>query len=339
MKMRHLILAMLALFLGAPTFATAQEERERERELGEAQERVEKVQQELSDVLARLRELQGDEARRSLEHVMRELRTVLRLLEEGPGRDLLLDARALAGQLRMLATERRPQMGVYLRTSRNPAKDSIGAELTGVVGGGPADQAGLESGDIITQANGQPLARVGRRGQSPRSKLIRIKNELAVGDTLHVEYRRGSEAHAAHIVLSHVDSPYMVIRDISVPVPDVDFRVPRVAMAPFNVRFDLARFAGSGWLDIELVTLDEDLGEYFGTHDGLLVIQAPRDASLRMKSGDVILEIDGRVPTSESHLMRIVRSYEPGETMRIEIMRNKRRTTLSVTVPEGEGES
>ena len=50
----------------------------------------------------------------------------------------------------------------------------------------------------------------------------------------------------------------------------------------------------------------------------------------------MILSIDGREPTSPAHALRIVRSYEPGETMSIEIMRDKRRQTLSVTVPERE---
>jgi hypothetical protein len=32
-----------------------------------------------------------------------------------------------------------------------------------------------------------------------------------------------------------------------------------------------------------------------------------------------------------------MRSYEPGETMRIEVMRDKRRQTITATVPERDG--
>ena len=99
------------------------------------------------------------------------------------------------------------------------------------------------------------------------------------------------------------------------------------------------------WFDMELaddylisypILLNPDLGAYFGTADGILVVRAPEGDDLKLKSGDVILSIDGREPTSPSHALRIVRSYEAGETMNIEIMRDKRRQTLSVTIPERE---
>jgi S1-C subfamily serine protease len=82
--------------------------------------------------------------------------------------------------------------------------------------------------------------------------------------------------------------------------------------------------------------LDEDLGAYFGTKEGLLVVRAPSDADLNLRSGDVILQIDGRAPTSPSHALRILRSYEGGETVSMQIMRNKSRTTVDFTVPEND---
>jgi hypothetical protein len=48
----------------------------------------------------------------------------------------------------------------------------------------------------------------------------------------------------------------------------------------------------------------------------------------------VILSIGGRKPTSPAHAMRILRSYDTGEAVSIEIMRHERRQTLSWTVPE-----
>ncbi len=112
-------------------------------------------------------------------------------------------------------------------------------------------------------------------------------------------------------------------------VPDIDVDIPR-----FTVETPLLRVLGSPWLDVELVTLDEDLGAYFGTTDGLLVIEAPGDEAIDLRSGDVILNVDGREPSSQSHLFRILRSYEPGETMVLEVLRNRTRVNVSVEVPE-----
>jgi len=93
---------------------------------------------------------------------------------------------------------------------------------------------------------------------------------------------------------------------------------------------------GEGWCELNLVRLNADLGEYFGTSEGLLVVKAPADSSLPLKSGDVILSIGGRKPTTVEHAMRILRSYDAGETVSIEIMRKQKRMTLAWKVPERE---
>src|SRR3989441_9677563 len=92
---------------------------------------------------------------------------------------------------------------------------------------------------------------------------------------------------------------------------------------------------GDSWCELDLVTLNGDLGEYFGTKEGILV-KAPADSSLPLRAGDVILSIAGRKPTSPAHAMRILRSYEAGETVSIELMRKQKRMTVAWKVPEPE---
>jgi S1-C subfamily serine protease len=101
-----------------------------------------------------------------------------------------------------------------------------------------------------------------------------------------------------------------------------------------NERLPGVSLWGSPWLDLELVRLNPDLGEYFGTREGILVVQGARDESLPLMGGDVILTIDDRQPTTPGHAMRILRSYAPGETVRIEILRKQKRQTLTWTVRE-----
>ena len=88
--------------------------------------------------------------------------------------------------------------------------------------------------------------------------------------------------------------------------------------------------------DMELVELTPGLGEYFGTDSGLLVVRAPRNEAFELRDGDVIRSIGGREPDGVRHAMRILRSYQPGETMALDIVRNKRRRSLSIEVPEQE---
>jgi S1-C subfamily serine protease len=85
---------------------------------------------------------------------------------------------------------------------------------------------------------------------------------------------------------------------------------------------------------LELAPINAELGQYFGTDEGVLVISAPRDTELGLKGGDVVLSVDGRKPAGPSHLLRILRSYERGETFKLDILRNRKRETVSARLGE-----
>ena len=72
-----------------------------------------------------------------------------------------------------------------------------------------------------------------------------------------------------------------------------------------------------------LVEVGKDLGEYFGTSEGLLVVKPPADSASPLKAGDVLLAIDGRKPQSVEHAFEILHSYAPGEKAKLEVMRKK----------------
>jgi S1-C subfamily serine protease len=176
-----------------------------------------------------------------------------------------------------------------------------------------------------------------------------LARELDDGDTVRVQYRRGRETKNATIVARKLDDQafaytFRVPDSAMARAQDAMTRAQELtgrlrAMPEFSgPRFDSQVWVGFGqrWSDMELTTLDADLGAYFGTTEGLLVVRAPKDSLLALKSGDVILRIGGRVPTSPSHVVRILRSYEPGDEIRVEIMRNRRRTEVTATVPQRE---
>jgi S1-C subfamily serine protease len=85
---------------------------------------------------------------------------------------------------------------------------------------------------------------------------------------------------------------------------------------------------------MELVELNKDLGRYFGTDSGLLVVSAPKSDALKLQAGDVIQSIDGREPTSVGHAMRILGSYQAGEKLELKILRDKRAQKLDITMPD-----
>ncbi len=233
------------------------------------------------------------------------------------------------------------RIGVVVRTEADPETDKLGAKIEGVTPGGPAEKAGLKVGDIITKFNGTALAdatAVNEDESGPGTKLVKLARKLDPGDTVQVEYRRGSDAKKATLVAEDVDMAWSFTMPAMPAMPDMPgaMALPKIDRGLVIGSQSFSFCFGETWCDLELVNLNADLGEYFGTKEGILVVKAPADSSLPLKAGDVILSVGGRKPSSPAHAMRILRSYEAGETVSIEILRKQKRTTLTWKVPERE---
>ena len=193
--------------------------------------------------------------------------------------------------------------------------DSGGARVRAVVPEGPADKAGLARGDLILRLNGAAL------GSS--RKLVELARRLQPGDTVKLEYRRGSDTRSVSVVADRIQPRFAMMFD-------------RMGGHGFgfgggpNMMF-MRSHSRSG---LALVQMSRDLGEYFGTSEGLLVIKPPADSASPLKAGDVILTVDGRKPQSVEHALKILGSYAPGEKAKLEVMRERQRTTLTWTAPQ-----
>ncbi len=235
----------------------------------------------------------------------------------------------------------RGRIGVVVKTDPDATNDKLGARIEAVTPGGPADDAGLKAGDIITRFNGTALGGVAAEEDDesgPGMKLIELARALDPGDTVQVEYRRGTTNSKASIVAEelgmngnmHIEIPDM--GEMHELMPEMAF--PKVWGGPGSGPGAFAWTVGDAWGGIELVSLNPDLGAYFGTPDGVLVVRASEDSTLPLKGGDVIMAIGGRKPTSPMHAMRILRSYDEGESVSIEVLRKQKRSTLTWKVPE-----
>src|SRR2546430_7795515 len=230
------------------------------------------------------------------------------------------------------------RIGVVPNSKPDSQSDKIGAKLEAVSPGGPAAKAGLKVGDIITKFNGTSLAGAQAEDEDesgPGAKLVELARKLEPGDTVQVEYRRGGDTKKVALVAEDLGGSFRIeMPKIAMTMPRVAPGMPEMPEMPGMEGWALS--FGSPWGDLELVNLNPDLGEYFGTKDGVLVVKRASDSSLPVRSCDVILSIGGRKPSSPSHAMRIFHSYEPGETVSIDLMRKQKRMTVTWKVPERE---
>jgi len=277
--------ALLALaFVTVPAFAGSDDE-ELERKLDDARERLEEASREVAELSAQLGEGAVD--------FMRTFN---------------MDGR-------------RAMLGINMD---EPNGNQDGVLIAGVTPGGPADKAGLHSGDLVTAVNGTALKREPQ--SSPVHKVIDLMRDVNAGDEVALEYERDGKKSVATVVAEEM-SPSSFAFAFG---DGMRHMLPALEALP-----DLHDFT-SRWGDMEMVSLTGELGEYFGTDTGILVVRAPQDPEIPLKDGDVIQRIDGRTPTSPGHALRILRSYQGGEHLSIDIVRKQHPMTLDVALPENE---
>jgi C-terminal processing protease CtpA/Prc len=220
----------------------------------------------------------------------------------------------------------RAMIGIGIDMDASRVADRHGVRVMSVSPGGPADTAGIKANDVIVSFAGKAVT--GGEERSAPEQLLSAIREAKPGQPVAIEYRRDGKTNKAQIVpKSMADSFAEVWQPFDeMPMPDLH-RLPHVRPFPFMMHDD-ANFGSA-----ELVELSPQLGQYFGVDKGLLVVHAPRDERLKLKDGDVILDIDGRAPSSVSHAFQILSSYRAGETLKLHVMRQQKRIELSIEIP------
>ncbi|MDH3747954.1 MAG: PDZ domain-containing protein [Gammaproteobacteria bacterium] len=311
MKTMKIILPITAALLLAGQ-ASAQTENEREAERAssaeaEFAERMREAEERLADAAQRVAELSSE-----------------RLGSMGLGS---------AEDIQRYAFEfsNKPRIGVTIGEDGEDAPVE-GVSVIGVTPGSAAADAGIRAGDIITSVNGESMS--AESSEFANMRLLDFMKGVEEGDKLDIEYLRDGNVGRVELEPRVRDSSAFAWFS-GTPGGAIP-SVPDIQVAPEVIerfRFAFGRWRGV-WGDMELVELSEGLGRYFGTDSGLLVISAPQSNEFKLQDGDVIQSIDGREPSSVNHCMRILGSYQPGEKLELNIMRDKRREKIEIEVPD-----
>ncbi len=111
------------------------------------------------------------------------------------------------------------------------------------------------------------------------------------------------------------------------------FFVPECMGDPLSCSRELMRrsFRFSG---LSLSTLDADLGRYFGTTQGVLVMRSI-NALPGLRSGDVIQAVDGKTINTPRDVMKTLYQSTTGDKVTLRVLRNRASQDIEITVPEG----
>jgi C-terminal processing protease CtpA/Prc len=269
-----------------------------------------------------------DEVARKLEEAERAMAEAARQIAELTS-ERLPQLREIERRIQIVGGNK-PRLGINIggKDADGPVE---GVLVLGVTPGSAAEDAGLRAGDVITSINGESLS--ADDPEAATQRILDFMSGVEEGDILDVEYMRDGKVGMVEVEPHPVHERVFAFRGF----PE-DFSMPDIHVAPevvqeFGNKFAFA-WTGNLWSDMELVELNEGLGKYFGADSGVLVVSAPESKALQLEDGDVIQKIDGREPTSVRHAMRILSSYQAGESLQIEILREKKQRTLEIEVPD-----
>lgn len=225
-------------------------------------------------------------------------------------------------------TPKKAFMGIILGTEKE--RTSKGVYVLDVSDGGAAQKAGLQRGDVITAMDGESLAPDESHGAA--KKLGMILRRHKPGDSIKLTYLRDGEPRELSMVLG--GRPVMSF-NIDLESGDETYSMHFDSSEHGKHKRKTTKMIGADarrWGELELFELNTQLAEYFGNEKGTLVVFAG-DNKLKLRGGDVVIDIDGRQTRSPAQTWRILSSYDSGEALKLNIRRKGERETLSITSP------
>ena len=204
---------------------------------------------------------------------------------------------------------------------------------------GPADKAGIKSGDAIIEFDGDRVRSV--------RQFQRLVSESAPDRAVAVALTRNGQRVTVNVTPDQttgddfgfrlLDRP-MVVRPAVPPVPAAP-RAPRVTPTPptppafdwFNDDRALTIQTGRGRLGITSESINGQLADYFGVKEGALV-KSVEDGSAAakagIKAGDVITSVNGSRVYDPSDVSRAFSRLDQGADFTVDVVRDRKTQTL-----------
>jgi serine protease Do len=216
-------------------------------------------------------------------------------------------------------------IGVTVRDQTGDA----GVLIESVREGTPATKAGLQTGDVVVEFDGE-------RTRSAR-QFTRLVRETAPGRSVKMTVMRDGSRRTLDITPEPRDS--VTLQQFPRITGDGLRALPR----DFNFRFDPQGLFNEGFfvsprrLGVSVMPLSDQLAGYFGVKEGVLVSEVSSGtpaATAGIQAGDVIMAVNGRSVLSSADVIREVREVEAGSTLEVQLTRNRKGMTVKVTLPQ-----
>jgi serine protease Do len=198
-------------------------------------------------------------------------------------------------------------------------KEAYGVEITRVEDGSPAEKAGLKSGDVVLEYNGQRV-----EGMEQFGRLVR---ETPSGREVKLLISRNGAAQSIAATLQT-----RKLKTMATVMPNFD--MPEVHIPDMPQIFTTWR---NPMLGVEAESLGPQLAAYFGVKEGVLVRSVSKDTAAEkagIKAGDVITKVGESSVTTPNELVSAVHAAMAKKSFPIELMRDRHETSVTVTIED-----
>jgi serine protease Do len=210
------------------------------------------------------------------------------------------------------------QIGVTIRETAD------GVVVDAVRDGTPADRAGVRSGDVIVEFDGERI-------RSAR-QFTRVVQETRPDRPVTMVVTRSGSRQSLNVTPESAGRDLARIPELRLPRDlDLNIDIPELPQVYFGTSMR--------GLGAQLSPLSDQLAEYFGVPGGALVTSVePKSAAAQagLKAGDVITNVNGRAINEPSEAARELREVEAKENVELRVMRDKKSVTMKMTMPERE---
>ncbi len=188
-----------------------------------------------------------------------------------------------------------------------------GAYIREVLDESPADSAGIKEGDVCIEFNGRQLF--------DADDLSRAVEKTSPGTKVSVVVVRKGEKKTLSLIVG-------ARKEMRNQGFNVMPAVPRIRVV-----------VGDRLLGLQLLSLNEQLGEYFGApqNEGVLVEEVEKESAgekAGCKAGDIILRVGKKTVNKVEKVQKELQQYEEGDKVEVEVLRKGVKKVLTMEVEE-----
>ncbi len=188
-----------------------------------------------------------------------------------------------------------------------------GAYVKEVLEDSPADSAGIQENDVIIEFNGKKIFN--------SDDLVKAVRRIPPNTKVSIILVRDGEKKTIQLIVGRKKELKRYVFG----------RMPRIP--------DVHVFTGSRILGLRLLTLNEQLGEYFNApnNEGVLVEEVENKSAAEkagFKAGDIVIRVGEKTVDTAEKIRRKLQKYDEGDIVEFEVIRKNEKKILNVEFEE-----